>query len=182
MRRIEFQTRPNGDVEVIPEDGIPYILNETSRELISELYDKIRMEFPEAFASLSSIYKKSIENKRYFEFLLVRRFIKCNWSAYDDKSDITTSGDFEFEFCSCPMRGECPDWNIICRPKKTSILTPAEINVLRLIAAGSENNQIANELYISKNTVHNHRNNILKKLNLHNTAQLTDYWHKNNFK
>lgn len=182
MKQIEFHTRPNGDVEVIQQDKVPYILNETCRELIVELYDTIRNDYPEAFQALSVRYKTSISNHRYFEFLVVRGFIKCNWSTFDDRIDIDERGNFMFEYCACPMRGECKDWNVVCNPKRSSILSPAEINVLRLIVQGMQNSDIAETLFISPNTVHNHRNNILKKLNATNTAQLVTYWHSNNLR
>ncbi len=44
------------------------------------------------------------------------------------------------------------------------VLTPAEINVLRLIAAGSENKQIADRLSITEETVKSRVKNILSKL------------------
>ena len=43
-------------------------------------------------------------------------------------------------------------------------LTPAEINVLRLIAAGNANKQIAEQLSITEETVKGRVKNILSKL------------------
>jgi DNA-binding NarL/FixJ family response regulator len=43
-------------------------------------------------------------------------------------------------------------------------LTPAEINVLRLIAAGNANKQIADQLSITEETVKGRVQNILSKL------------------
>jgi len=47
-----------------------------------------------------------------------------------------------------------------------------EIDPIKLIAEGFDNNKIASELSISVNTVKQHRKNILKKSNSRNTAQL----------
>ena len=55
------------------------------------------------------------------------------------------------------------------------ILTPREREVLRLIAEGMPNQQIADELYVSEKTVGNHRQHIMEKLDLHNAAELTRY-------
>ncbi len=55
------------------------------------------------------------------------------------------------------------------------VLTPREREVLRLIAEGKTNRQIADELYVSEKTVGNHRQHIMDKLDLHNTADLTRY-------
>jgi DNA-binding NarL/FixJ family response regulator len=46
-------------------------------------------------------------------------------------------------------------------------LTPAEINVLRLIAAGNANKQIADQLSITEETVKSRVKNILSKLGAH---------------
>lgn len=45
-----------------------------------------------------------------------------------------------------------------------SVLTPRESEVLRLIARGLTNSEIASELFISKHTVKNHVSNIYRKL------------------
>lgn len=47
-----------------------------------------------------------------------------------------------------------------------------EIDIIKLIAEGFDNNEIANTLFISVNTVKQHRKNILKKSSSRNTAQL----------
>ena len=54
-------------------------------------------------------------------------------------------------------------------------LTTREREVLKLIAEGKSNRQIAEVFYISVRTVENHRANILKKLNLKKTADLDRY-------
>ncbi|MBO4316116.1 MAG: response regulator transcription factor [Prevotella sp.] len=51
-------------------------------------------------------------------------------------------------------------------------LTPQELNVLRLVAAGATSQQIANQLYVSVNTVEFHRRRIMKKMNASNMAEL----------
>lgn len=51
-------------------------------------------------------------------------------------------------------------------------LTPAEREVLRLIAANKTNKKIANEMYISVHTVEKHRANICVKLDLHGSHAL----------
>lgn len=51
-------------------------------------------------------------------------------------------------------------------------LTPREIEILRLIAAGKSNKEIGDQLFISHRTVDTHRTNIMKKLDVHNIAGL----------
>ena len=54
-------------------------------------------------------------------------------------------------------------------------LTTREIEVLRQVARGMSNREIADELYISENTVKNHVRNILEKLHLHNRMEAVMY-------
>jgi DNA-binding NarL/FixJ family response regulator len=58
---------------------------------------------------------------------------------------------------------------------KTDPLTPREQEVVKLIAEAYSNEQIAEELVISKKTVERHRANILEKLGMHDRVQLTRY-------
>lgn len=54
-------------------------------------------------------------------------------------------------------------------------LSERELEVLRLMAAGMSNPEIAKELFISRNTVQNHVGSILIKTNLKNRAQAAVY-------
>ncbi|MCW3090012.1 MAG: DNA-binding response regulator [Ferruginibacter sp.] len=51
-------------------------------------------------------------------------------------------------------------------------ITPRELEVLRLIAVGLTNDEIARKLFLSKRTIDTHRQNLLNKLGLKNTAGL----------
>lgn len=53
-----------------------------------------------------------------------------------------------------------------------SVLTPREMEVLRLVTAGMSNKEIASNLIITENTVKNHLRNILEKLHLQNRVQV----------
>lgn len=54
-------------------------------------------------------------------------------------------------------------------------LTERELQVLRLVARGLSNREIADELYIAENTVKNHIRNVLEKLNLHSRMEAVVY-------
>jgi pimeloyl-ACP methyl ester carboxylesterase len=58
-------------------------------------------------------------------------------------------------------------------------LTPRELEVLRLIAAGRSNQEIAQELVISFNTVTNHVKNILGKTGSNNRTEAASYAFRN---
>lgn len=58
-------------------------------------------------------------------------------------------------------------------PKKTGRLTAREAEVLRMIAEGMANKQIAAQLGISIKTVEKHRQQVMNKLGIHDVAGLT---------
>ncbi|WP_166133200.1 response regulator [Nocardioides ochotonae] len=67
----------------------------------------------------------------------------------------------------------------MARPERDPVsglrLTDRELEVLRLVAKGMNNREIAKELYISENTVKNHVRNILEKLQLHSRMEAVMY-------
>ena len=54
-------------------------------------------------------------------------------------------------------------------------LTARERQVLQLIAEGLTSVQIGDRLHIAASTVEVHRRNLMRKLDLHNVAELTRY-------
>jgi DNA-binding NarL/FixJ family response regulator len=61
------------------------------------------------------------------------------------------------------------------RTKGNVGLTSREVEILQLIAEGKANKQSADELGISIKTVEKHRQNLMSKLGIHDTAGLTRY-------
>lgn len=65
--------------------------------------------------------------------------------------------------------------------RKDEVLTEREIEVLRLIAKGLINKEIASELSISEKTVKNHAGNIFKKIDVSDRTQAAVYAIKHNY-
>lgn len=61
---------------------------------------------------------------------------------------------------------EAPTWEQISKRER---------EVLKLVAEGNTNKIIANQMCVSIKTVEKHRSNLMKKLDLHNSAALTAY-------
>jgi DNA-binding NarL/FixJ family response regulator len=69
---------------------------------------------------------------------------------------------------------ESPDGHPVVKEKNAG-LSSREVEVLQLIAEGKANKQVAAELGISIKTVEKHRQHLMSKLDLHDTAGLTRY-------
>ncbi len=62
---------------------------------------------------------------------------------------------------------------------ESKTLTQREIEILKLAVVGFSNKEIADKLFISTKTVDSHKNNIMQKLKLKNTAEMVLYAVKN---
>jgi hypothetical protein len=92
----------------------------------------------------------------------VFQFSACNFSVQDGRPDIDDDFTIITERVPCPVRHKC---NL---PYCTfeSQLSKREIEIVKLFAQGFNENSIADQLFISPATVHNHITNIYKKLGL----------------
>jgi two-component system NarL family response regulator len=77
------------------------------------------------------------------------------------------AGKLLTEFATLARRGEDQPPQPVPAPK----LTEREMEVLKLVARGMNNRDIAKELFISENTVKNHVRNILEKLQIHSRME-----------
>jgi DNA-binding NarL/FixJ family response regulator len=77
------------------------------------------------------------------------------------------AGKLLTEFATLARRNEEEPPRQVPAPK----LTDREMEVLKLVAKGMNNRDIARELFISENTVKNHVRNILEKLQIHSRME-----------
>lgn len=174
---IEFYSSPEGEIMIKHNGEAVRDLTDSDTEIINHLFERIRKDYTEAFDMASKIYDSSSKNFSYFRYLVVRRFIRCNFSNYDTLSeDIDGIGMFHFEQVQCPLRGECPGYNKICNPKFNTTLSNREKQILELYCIPMEMDAIAGKLFISPDTVDVHLRHIRSKLNLHSKAELVKFW------
>jgi len=178
---IEFFKTPDGDVMYKRQGEAVRELTEKDRELVSDFLSLIRARYPKAFDTLSDIYSRNEQNRAWYEFRMVSRFIRCNLGDYDTSSiDIDKDGLFHFEQMKCPLMGtgDCQWDGLICHPKLSTGLTTRELEILPLFAEGLQSYEIADRLFISKNTVDRHRQNIMAKLGKRSVTELAAYYHE----
>lgn len=176
---IEFYQFEN-EVWYRTDDGDNKLLLETSTEIIKKLIEIIREYYPESYSALETEYSKSSLNISYFQYLIVRRFCKCNFGRLDSTQfDIREDTILNFEKVDCPLRGECKFERVICCPKFNSKLSNAEKRVMKLVYHGFDNNKIAEQLYISPHTVKQHIKAAYTKLKIHGKSEFIRYANKN---
>lgn len=181
---VEFYNARKGDVIFYIEDQPQQVLKQEHRSLILWMLDIIKDKYPGAYKRGSELYANRARNIPFYEFTIVKRFIRCNFGEQDELSyDIDEKGNFCFEDVRCPLRGGfCDDEGIICKPRLSTQLTQREMQVFRLIVSGFDAAEVAGELCISTLTVNRHRENIKAKIKVRTVGQMVDYWNKNKFK
>jgi DNA-binding NarL/FixJ family response regulator len=138
--------------------------------------DELRKRKPELRVLMLSMYDSE-------QFLF--ESLKAGASGYVLKSDADQD---IVEACRRTMRGQSflypsaittlvRDYVERGRPddEQFDILTPRELQVLKLIAEAHTSKEIAKELFISIKTVERHRQNILDKLGMSDRVELTRY-------
>jgi hypothetical protein len=162
-------------------DGKNVLVDETQTEIIKAVFYEIRECYPLAYKALSKEYEKSSLNTSYFQYLIVRRFCKCNFGKLDTaEDDVADTGMFRFEKVECPLRGECRFEGVICSPKFNTKLSDAELRVMNLIYQGLCRDEIAEQLYISPHTVKNHIKSVYLKLGIHEKSEFIRYANEHN--
>lgn len=165
-------------------DGENFILDESRKDLVSYILNSVRARYPEAYKALEKWYKKSAPNTRYYQYLMARRFCKCNFANLDttskDIQSISYDGAFHFEKVGCPMRGECLYEGTVCQPKFNSNLSSAELRVMKLYYDGKDKEEIAELLFVSPGTVKNHIKSAYLKLGIHSKSEFVKYVNGNN--
>lgn len=162
-------------------DGKNFVVDDGKTELIKFILDAIRSRYPEAYHALECIYKKSAANVAFYQFLMARRFCKCNFCRLDTTQlDVDADGRFNIEKVDCPMRGECAFEGVVCLPKFNSTLTKAELRVMEQMYNGKTEQEAAHELFLSPHTVHQHIKSVYVKLGIHKMSEFIAYANRNN--
>ncbi|MDA3867608.1 MAG: helix-turn-helix transcriptional regulator [Salinivirgaceae bacterium] len=172
MRDIEFSITGDGNTIMVQGGNGPRVLSKTDYHLIRHFLSIIQSRFPKSYNALHSLYAESAD----WQYLIVVRFIKCNWGNDDEIKDIDEDGNFNFEHVRCPLRGGlCIYEDVICHAEEKTDLTNREREVAKLIAAGKSLEEVASTLFVSIKTVETHRDNIYTKLSISRQSQLTNW-------
>ena len=123
----------------------------------------IRGEFPEAKIIVLTTYKGDVQ---------ILRALKAGARGYLLKNTLHKELLDTIRAVHAGKKALSPEASYeIAEHATDDALTPAEINVLRLIAAGNANKQIADQLSITEETVKGRVKNILSKLGANDRTQ-----------
>jgi DNA-binding NarL/FixJ family response regulator len=179
------------DLEVVSEaeDGAEAVRNALAEDVHLAILD-VSMPKLTVIQAAAELHKRKPELKllmlsMYDSEQFLFESLRAGASGYVRKSD----ADHDIvEACRRTMRGQSflypsaittlvRDYVERGRPDDTQfdVLTPRELQVLKLIAEAHSSKEIATELVISIKTVERHRQNILDKLGMSDRVELTRY-------
>lgn len=170
MEAVEFYII--GGQTCIRRGGVSRPLAPTDRTEIEWMLAKMRSCFPDAVERLEAWASESAKNKRYYEYRMVDRFIRCNFGEADFLYSDVEDGMFHFEEVKCPLRGICKDEGVVCKPKFKVPLSPEEGKAAALYSKGLDAHEIARMMKKSAKTIKNQLDNARKRLHLNRTRDL----------
>ena len=109
---------------------------------------------------------------------MLKQYIICRFGGFDLEPDIDANGKIDHtEYFDCGRRGNCAHEGKLCATIKVAngFLTKQEVNVLRCVAQGKLNKEIADILSISEDTVSTHNQNIQRKLGVDNKLEMGSF-------
>lgn len=167
----------------IVSSGLQAVLNEiaeikyfTTEYRANSITDKINSYQPDIVILASSVFDEQ-------ELFIKENKISCIEIGYSKNTNlkyfINLQNDDKSSVISLIRKVILENFN-----KKTQVksdeLSSREISIVKLIAQGLTNQEIADELFLSKHTVITHRKNITNKLNIKTVSGLTVYAILNN--
>lgn len=124
--------------------------------------NSIKESYPETYDQLVELHGGLKVNLH----MRVKQFLSCNFSVKDGIVDIDEHFNFKLEGVFCPARTTKLCKHLFCKPMLTTELSKCEKMVLQLFVAGMSEHEIADKLFLSPCTVHNHINNMYAKTGL----------------
>lgn len=170
MEAVEFFVI--GGQTCIRRNSISKPLTPSDRDAVEYMLDQIVRCFPLAAERLQIWAEESKLNKRFYEWRMVDRFIRCNFGEADFLYSDIEDGMFHFEEVKCPLRGICKDENVICKPQFKMPVSKEEGRAAVLYSKGLTANEIAAKLGKGVKTVKNQLGNAAKRLGLSRTRDL----------
>lgn len=179
LTNCEFFSSPCGDPMLHNKTGTRIVIP-SDRAIIQPFVLKVDTSWPLAAERLNHNYKQFKFNTALFEYKKIRRFINCNLANFDSTPDIDKNGFWHFEEVFCPLRGECRDENVICKPKFYSGLSVRVLEIMNHYCSNLSPLEIAEITNLSEDTIKTHKRNAFKTINVHSLPEFINYSNHHN--
>lgn len=178
VNKIEFWVTPEGKVRYRKDgEDVEREFSAGCVEYINLIYNVLERYFPKALEALEALYGEKYSTA-VVRYMIVERFIRCNFGAHDYMHFDYDHGMFSFEEVICPLRGRCEHEGIICKPQISTRLGDEELRSAILYAEGKFVDEIGVMLGKAEKTIYNQLENVKKKLGLQSTKQIPGVMHR----
>ncbi|MGJ1368215.1 response regulator transcription factor [Sphingobacterium spiritivorum] len=161
-----FFSQETKDIKCL-HNGRTYIWEEIPQNILEIIADDMAAN-PEAVKALKDWNIHNAEE-------MLKQYTFCRFGGFDNEPDIDSDAQISYtEYFDCGMRGQCKYEGKICATIKVAngVLTKQELQVLKLVAEGLLNKEIAERLNISEHTVNSHNQNIQQKGNFNRKFEM----------
>jgi len=176
----------NNEQEVIentPDLNVNVLLLDLDMPVMNGLQcaEEVQKRFPEVKIAILTMHQEKALIKQFIEFGVKGYFLKT--IAKDELihaiKTIAGGGDY---FPSDVTKALLHKQNIapdVTQSPLLAELTEREVEIIRLVSQGFSNKELAEKLFISPRTADTHRTNIMRKLGLHNVAEMVRFAFQN---
>jgi len=170
-------------LEKTPELEVDVLLLDLDMPVMNGLQcaKEVQKVFPEVKIAILTMHQEKALIQKFIEFGVKGYFLKTI-----DKDElvraitaIAEGGEyFPSDVTKALLRKQNIEPNVLQSPLLAE-LTEREVEIIKLVSQGFSNKEIADKLFISPRTSDTHRTNIMRKLGLHNVAEMVRFAFQN---
>jgi len=170
-------------LDILPKINVDVLLLDLDMPIMNGLQcaETVKQTYPEVKIAILTMHQEKALIQKFIEFGVNGYFLKTiqkDELLYAIKT-IAGGGDY---FPSDVTKALLQKQTITADVSQSPLLnelTKREIEIIRLVAQGFSNNDIGKKLFISPRTADTHRTNIMRKLDLHNVAEIVRFAFQN---
>lgn len=170
-------------LEILPKISVDVLLLDLDMPIMNGLQcaETVKHKYPDVKIAILTMHQEKALIQRFIEFGVNGYFLK---TIQKDElihaiKTIAGGGDYfpsDVTMALLQKQSITPD---VTQSPLLKELTRREIEIIRLVSQGFSNNEIGKKLFISPRTVDTHRTNIMRKLDLHNVAEIVRFAFQN---
>ncbi len=174
-------TCKNGEevLERIPGSDVDVLLLDLDMPKMNGLQcaEAVQKQFPDVFIAILTMHQEKSLIQKFIEFGVKGYFLKTipkDELIYAIKTIAKGGEHFPSDVTRALVQKETIEPMVNQSPLLAE-LTEREIEIIKSVAKGFSNKEIAEILFISPRTVDTHRTNIMRKLDMHNVVELVRF-------
>jgi two-component system response regulator NreC len=170
-------------LEILPLQKVDVLLLDLDMPKMNGLQcaEEVQKKFPEVKIAILTMHQEKALIQKFIELGVKGYFLKTiakEELVHAVKSIAEGKDYFPADVTKALLKRQniVPD---IHQSALLSELTEREIEIIRLVSQGLSNKEIAKKIFISPRTADTHRTNIMRKLDLHNVAEIVRFAFQN---